>query len=43
MAFLAAQGWQETGSAQEVTLIDYGLTNSREEFVTEIAIPVQKE
>ncbi|RGS72997.1 MerR family transcriptional regulator [Mitsuokella sp. AF21-1AC] len=43
MAFLAAQGWQVTGSAQEVTLIDYGLTNSREEFVTEIAIPVQKE
>lgn len=30
-----------TGFSREVTLIDYGITNKQEEFVTEICIPVK--
>ena len=31
-----------TGFSREVTLIDYGITNKQEKFVTEICIPVMK-
>lgn len=31
-----------TGSSREITMIDYGLTNDTEKFVTEITIPVKK-
>ena len=31
-----------TGFSREVTLIDYGITNDQEKFVTEICIPVKK-
>ena len=30
------------GSSREITMIDYGLTNDTEKFVTEITIPVKK-
>lgn len=30
-----------TGSSREITLIDYGLTNDEERFVTEIQIPIK--
>lgn len=29
------------GSSREITMIDYGLTNDTEKFVTEITIPVK--
>ena len=29
------------GFSREVTLIDYGITNERDKFVTEICIPVE--
>ena len=32
---------QISGFSREVTLIDYGVTNDTEKFVTEICIPVQ--
>lgn len=32
-----------TGFSREVTLIDYGITNKQEKFVTEICIPVREE
>lgn len=31
-----------TGFSREVTLIDYGITNAQEKFVTEICIPVRR-
>lgn len=31
-----------TGFSRETTLIDYGITNNRDEFVTEICIPVRR-
>lgn len=31
-----------TGFSREVTLIDYGITNDKEKFVTEISIPVKQ-
>lgn len=30
-----------SGFSREITLIDYGVTNDTEKFVTEICIPVQ--
>ncbi len=30
------------GTSREITLIDYGLTNDPEKFVTEIQIPVKR-
>lgn len=30
------------GFSREITMIDYGLTNDTEKFVTEITIPVKK-
>ena len=35
------QGLEITGFSREITLIDYGLTNDRGQFVTEISIPVE--
>ena len=33
---------QIAGSSRETTLIDYGLTNNTDKFVTEIQIPVKR-
>ena len=40
-AFLERHGLAIAGFSREITMIDYGLTGNREEFVTEIQIPVQ--
>lgn len=36
------QGLTITGCSREITLIDYGLTNEIQKFVTEISIPVEE-
>ena len=42
MRYIKEQGMTITGFAREITLIDEGLTQHAEEFVTEILIPIQK-
>lgn len=39
--YIRRHNLQIAGFSREMTLIDYGLTNDREEFVTEICIPVE--
>lgn len=39
--YIEKQKLQIAGFSREVTLIDYGITNNREKFVTEICIPVK--
>ncbi len=39
--YIKRNGMQITGFSQEITLIDSGITNDQEKFVTEICIPVQ--
>ena len=34
---------QISGFSREITLIDYGVTNDTEKFVTEVCIPVTEE
>ncbi len=41
MRYIREQGMTITGFSREITLIDEGLTQHAEEFVTEIQIPVQ--
>lgn len=40
LAYIAKHKMQIAGFSREVTLIDYGVTNDTEKFVTEICIPV---
>ena len=40
--YITKNKYKITGSAQEITLIDDGLTSDSEKFVTEIRIPVKK-
>ena len=42
MDYIRANHLQPTGFSREITLIDYGLTNDPEKFVTEITIPVRE-
>ena len=42
MGYSRANGLQPDGFSREITLIDYGLTNDTEKFVTEITIPVRE-
>lgn len=42
MDYIRANGLQPDGFSREITLIDYGLTNDTEKFVTEITIPVRE-
>lgn len=39
---IAQEGMQIAGFSREITLIDYGITNDPEKFVTEICIPVRR-
>ena len=39
-AFIVDQGLAITGFSREITMIDYGITNDPNQFVTEIQIPV---
>ena len=41
--YIAKERMQIVGFSREVTLIDFGVTNDREKFVTEICIPVKCE
>ena len=40
MADIRARGLRVSGPSREITMIDYGITNDTEKFVTEITIPV---
>ena len=40
LEYIEKHQMQISGSSREVTLIDYGITNNTEKFVTEICIPV---
>lgn len=40
LEYIEKHQMQVSGSSREVTLIDYGITNNTEKFVTEICIPV---
>ena len=42
MDYIRANHLQPDGFSREITLIDYGLTNDPEKFVTEITIPVRE-
>lgn len=42
MDYTRANGLQPDGFSREITLIDYGLTNDTEKFVTEITIPARE-
>ena len=40
-AYIAARQMEVAGFSREITMIDYGLTNDLQKFVTEISIPVR--
>lgn len=40
-AYIAAHQMEVAGFSREITMIDYGLTNDLQKFVTEISIPVK--
>lgn len=40
MDHIREHGMKPSGFSREITMIDYGITNDREKFVTEISIPV---
>ena len=42
MDYIHANHLQPDGFSREITLIDYGLTNDTEKFVTEITIPIRE-
>ena len=42
MDYIRATTLQPDGFSREITLIDYGLTNDTEKFITEITIPVRE-
>ena len=42
LAYIADHSLRISGFSREITLIDYGVTNDPEEFVTEICIPVDE-
>ena len=39
--YISMHKMQITGFSREITLIDYGVTNDTDKFVTEICIPIQ--
>lgn len=42
LGYISEHGLKITGFSREITLIDYGITNDRKKFVTEISIPVER-
>ena len=42
MAYMAEHEMRPAGFSREITLIDNGLTENREQFVTEITVPIEK-
>ena len=43
MAYIKEHRLKVAGFSREITMIDYGFTNDRDKFVTEISIPVKSE
>ena len=43
MAYIKEHQLKVAGFSREITMIDYGFTNDRDKFVTEISIPVKSE
>lgn len=43
MNYISVNGFTTDGYSREITVIDYGITNNTEKFVTEIIIPVKKQ
>lgn len=43
MNYISENGFTTDGYSREITVIDYGITNNTEKFVTEIIIPVKKQ
>ena len=43
MKYIKKQNLTITGFSREITMIDYGLTNDPDKFVTEISIPAEKQ
>ena len=42
LGFISENGFEPSGFSREITMIDYGLTNDTEKFVTEINVPIRK-
>ena len=42
LEYIAEHRLRISGFSREITLIDYGVTNDPEKFVTEICVPVQE-
>lgn len=42
MAYIDENGFEPSSFSREITMIDYGITDDPEKFVTEICIPVRK-
>ncbi len=42
MAFIGENGFEPSSFSREITMIDYGITDDPEKFVTEISIPVRR-
>ncbi|MDO4381099.1 MAG: MerR family transcriptional regulator [Clostridia bacterium] len=41
MEYINNNGFEVSGFSREITMIDYGITNDTEKFVTEISIPIK--
>ena len=41
-AFWQEKGWKPGGFSREITMIDYGITNDLDKFVTEISVPIRR-
>ncbi len=41
MKYIEENNFEINGFSREITMIDYGITNDSDEFVTEISIPVK--
>ena len=41
MEYIKSNGFEVSGFSREITMIDYGITNDTEKFVTEISIPIK--
>lgn len=41
MEYIEKHNMEMTGFSREITMIDYGITNNTDKFVTEILIPIK--
>ena len=40
--FWREKGWKPGGFSREITMMDYGITNDLDKFVTEISVPIKR-